>query len=242
MKPVWLTAACLATLLLIACGPQEPIRIGFIGELTGNSADLGEAGRNGAMLAIEQANQSAASTDAPSNCWPATPGAPGHRHQLGQGTARCPGSRRHRDHDQRHDQRPVAGTSSGPGRSGIPTATATKLAGVDDQLFRINWTTRDNAQLYARYCLERGYRRLAAAANENNRVFSESWVKELKLAFEKGGGEIVDTSISNRVPTATCRSSRNCCSHGPMRCFSWPMPAIRPASPSKPASWTRNCR
>jgi ABC-type branched-subunit amino acid transport system substrate-binding protein len=57
MKPVWLTAACLATLLLIACGPQEPIRIGFIGELTGNSADLGEAGRNGAMLAIEQANQ-----------------------------------------------------------------------------------------------------------------------------------------------------------------------------------------
>ena len=58
MKPVWLTAACLATLLLIACGPQEPIRIGFIGELTGNSADLGEAGRNGAMLAIEQANQS----------------------------------------------------------------------------------------------------------------------------------------------------------------------------------------
>ena len=31
MKPAWRTAACLATLLLAACGPQEPIRIGFIG-------------------------------------------------------------------------------------------------------------------------------------------------------------------------------------------------------------------
>ena len=32
MKPAWRTAACLATLLLAACGPQEPIRIGFIGD------------------------------------------------------------------------------------------------------------------------------------------------------------------------------------------------------------------
>lgn len=194
MKPVWLTAACLATLLLIACGPQEPIRIGFIGELTGNSADLGEAGRNGAMLAIEQANQSGGINGRPIEL-------------LARDTGSTPATAIN-SAKELLDARVVAviGTMTSGMTSALlpvhqaaqvvlvsPTATATKLAGVDDQLFRINWTTRDNAQLYARYCLERGYRRLAAAANENNRVFSESWVKELKLAFEKGGGEIVDT-------------------------------------------------
>ena len=194
MKPVWLTAACLATLLLAACGPQEPIRIGFIGELTGNSADLGEAGRNGAMLAIEQANQSGGINGRPIEL-------------LARDTGSTPATAIS-SAKELLDARVVAviGTMTSGMTSALlpvhqaaqvvlvsPTATATKLAGVDDQLFRINWTTRDNAQLYARYCLERGYRRLAAADNENNRVFSESWVKELKLAFEKGGGEIVDT-------------------------------------------------
>ena len=95
-----------------------------------------------------------------------------------------PGSRRHRDHDQRHDQRPVAGYIKRPRSFCVsPPPQPPKLAGVDDQLFRINWTTRDNAQLYARYCLERGYRRLAAAASENNRGLFGSWVKELKLAL-----------------------------------------------------------
>jgi len=194
MKPAWRTAACLATLLLAACGPQEPIRIGFIGELTGNSADLGEAGRNGAMLAIEQANQSGGINGRPIEL-------------LARDTGSTPATAIS-SAKELLDARVVAviGTMTSGMTSALlpvhqaaqvvllsPTATATKLSGVDDQLFRINWTTRDNAQLYARYCLERGYRRLAAAANENNRVFSESWVKELKLAFEKGGGEIVDT-------------------------------------------------
>ena len=55
MSKRWCWLAGLA-LMLGACGPKEPVRIGFIGELTGNSADLGEAGRNGAMLAIETIN------------------------------------------------------------------------------------------------------------------------------------------------------------------------------------------
>ena len=243
MKPVWLTAACLATLLLIACGPQEPIRIGFIGELTGNSADLGEAGRNGAMLAIEQANQSGGINGRPIEL-------------LARDTGSTPATAIN-SAKELLDARVVAviGTMTSGMTSALlpvhqaaqvvllsPTATATKLSGVDDQLFRINWTTRDNAQLYARYCLERGYRRLAAAANENNRVFSESWVRNSSWPLKRAAARLSTPSISNRVPTATCRSSRNCCSHSPMRCFSWPMPAIRPASPSKPASWTRNCR
>lgn len=43
---------------LTGCGEQELTRIGFIGCLTGENVDLGEAARNGALLAVENANQS----------------------------------------------------------------------------------------------------------------------------------------------------------------------------------------
>ena len=40
------------------CSPPEPIRLGFIGGISGRVADLGIAGRNGAALAIEMRNKS----------------------------------------------------------------------------------------------------------------------------------------------------------------------------------------
>ena len=42
--------------LLVACQKPEPIRIGFVGGLSGRVADLGGAGRNGVQLALEQRN------------------------------------------------------------------------------------------------------------------------------------------------------------------------------------------
>lgn len=195
MKPTTsncLASGLLAIGLLAGCGQKEPIRIGFIGELTGNSADLGEAGRNGAMLAIEQINQAG--------------GIKGHSIEL---LARDTGST--------PESAIKAGMGLlnakvvaviGPMTSGMadvllpqhesaqvvlisPTASAVKLSGRDDQLFRINWTTRDNARLYAKYCLDQGFRRISAGVNLNNRSFSDSWMQEFKLAFEQGGGQII---------------------------------------------------
>lgn len=40
----------------VACEQKEPIKIGFSGGLTGRHSELGLNGRNGALLAIEQAN------------------------------------------------------------------------------------------------------------------------------------------------------------------------------------------
>ena len=42
---------------LTGCGPAEPLRLGFISGQTGAFADLGAAGLNGAILAVEQRNQ-----------------------------------------------------------------------------------------------------------------------------------------------------------------------------------------
>ena len=49
-------AAFLAATLLIGCGEKQPVRIGFIGPVSGRNADLGAGGRNGVQLAVEQAN------------------------------------------------------------------------------------------------------------------------------------------------------------------------------------------
>ena len=48
--------AVVAGVLLVACWSSEPLRIGFVGGLSGPVADLGEAGRDGALLAVEEAN------------------------------------------------------------------------------------------------------------------------------------------------------------------------------------------
>jgi len=195
VKHRWRWPACLALALTLAgCGPKEPVRIGFIGELTGNSADLGEAGRNGAMLAIETINQAGGINGQ-------------HIELLARDTGSTPETAQ-KSAGELLDAKVVA--VIGPMTSGMakavlpahdaakvvlvsPTATAISLSGQDDYLYRINWTTRDNALLYAKYCQERGYKRLAMAANQNNRTFSESWAQEFQQAFAQSGGQILAT-------------------------------------------------
>lgn len=189
-----LAAGLVAILLLAGCGQQEPIRIGFIGELTGNSSDLGEAGRNGAMLAIEQHNLNGGINGRPIEL-------------LARDTGSTPESAIRADSELLKAQ---VVAIIGPMTSGMaeillptheaaqtvlvsPTASAVKLAGRDDQLFRINWTSRDNARVYAKYCLEKGFRRISTAVNLNNHTFTESWMLEFKQAFEQEGGKVVAT-------------------------------------------------
>ena len=44
--------------IISACGNSDPILIGFSGQLTGKSSDMGVYGRNGVLLAIEAINTS----------------------------------------------------------------------------------------------------------------------------------------------------------------------------------------
>lgn len=189
-----LAAALAACVLLAGCMDKEPIRIGFIGDLTGVAADMGEAGRNGVMLAIEQYNQAG--------------GINGQRIELlARDTASTTETAVNSARELR-DAKVVA--VIGPMTSNMaevllpfydaaqlillsPTVSATQFAGRDDYFFRLNWTTRDDAQLAAKNCLARGIRRLGAAINQDNRTFADSWINEFTQAFEQGGGRIVST-------------------------------------------------
>ena len=42
---------------ITCCSPKEPVKIGFLGGVSGRVADLGIAGRNGALLAVEMRNK-----------------------------------------------------------------------------------------------------------------------------------------------------------------------------------------
>lgn len=53
---LFLVVLGLLSLRLQGCQPEKPIKLGFVGGLTGRSADLGVAGRNGVILAVEEYN------------------------------------------------------------------------------------------------------------------------------------------------------------------------------------------
>jgi branched-chain amino acid transport system substrate-binding protein len=67
--------------------------------------------------------------------------------------------------------------------------------GKDDNLVRINRSTRDNAGDYARVLYDRGQHRIAVAYDVRNRNFTESWLEEFRRAFTAIGG-----TVSAEVP------------------------------------------
>jgi len=80
------------------------------------------------------------------------------------------------------------------GQAGIfevsPTVTSMDFYGKDDNLFRINRTTRDNARDYARVLIARGQQRVAVAYDLRNRNFTESWLKEFRATVEAQGYQL----------------------------------------------------
>ena len=188
-----LALPCIAlAALLVACSPPPPVQIGFIGGLTDRNSDNEQSGLNGVTLAIEQFNRDG--------------GLDGHMVELVV-----------RDDAQNRETAAQSAKSLvdarvdaviGPftsgmaevivpitGKAGIfqvsPTITSMAFYGKDDNLFRINRTTRDNARDYAKVMVERGQKRIAVAYDVRNRNFTESWLREFQEAVASRGAAVV---------------------------------------------------
>ena len=179
---------------LSACSqkPAEPIRIGFIGGLTSANSDNGQSGLNALTLAVEQFNRAGGvngrlvevvSRDDAQN---ADTAARSSRELVEAKVEAVIG--------------PFTSSMAGvivpiTGEAGIfqvsPTITAMQFYGQDDNLFRINRTTRDNAQDYARFMVGRGQQRFAIAYDLRNRKFTESWLSEFREAAKANGAAVV---------------------------------------------------
>ncbi|AOG24768.1 ABC transporter substrate-binding protein [Acidovorax sp. RAC01] len=193
MKKLPALLMAITAALLTACAekPVEPIRIGFIGGLSGPNSDNGQSGLNGLTLAVEQFNR-----------------AGGANGRLVEITIK--------DDAQSKDMA-TASTNElvatkveavvGPftsgmaaaivpitGQAGIfqisPTITAMEFMGKDDNLFRINRTTRDNARDYARVMHGRGQKNIAVAYDLRNRAFTQSWLDEFRSAVQGLGASL----------------------------------------------------
>jgi len=181
--------------MLAACTPPEPVRLGFLGGISGRVADLGIGGRNGAQLAVELRN--------------AAGGIHGRQIELLV------------EDDQQNPelaQQAVArlihlkvDAIVGPMTSAMamatvplvdraqtlmvsPTATTPLLAGLDDHFFRVLAATTEYAQKSANYHFAtQGSRRIAALIDLRNQSYSKTWLQDYRTAFEAAGGVISDT-------------------------------------------------
>jgi branched-chain amino acid transport system substrate-binding protein len=178
--------------LLASCGKQEPILVGFIGGLTGPNSDNGQAGLNGVTLAIEEFNREG--------------GVKGQLVELiikddGQNMTKAAASTQELVEAKVHAI--IGPFTSGmaevivpiAGKAGIfevsPTITSMDFYGKDDNLFRINRTTKDNAIDYAKFLTGQGIKKISVAYDLRNKNFTESWLNEFKTALTNQGGQVV---------------------------------------------------
>ena len=178
----------LLAVLLVACGPKAQITIGFIGGLSDRNSDNGQAGLNGVILAVEQFNRAG--------------GVDGRMVELvSRDDAQTPAvaAKSAQELVDAKVEAVIGPFTSGmaevivpiTGKAGIfqvsPTITSMAFYGKDDNLFRINRTTRDNARDYARVMRGRGQRHVAVAYDLRNRNFTESWLAEFRQAMTGDG-------------------------------------------------------
>lgn len=191
MAPILPVAAVLTALLLAACAPKAPVRVGFIGGLSDRNADNGQVGLDAVVLAVEQFNREG--------------GAGGRMVELVTRDDAQDKAAAAKSAQELVDQKveavigpftssmaavivPVTGAGSVFQVS--PTITSMAFYGKDDNLFRINRTTRDNARDYAAVLQRRGQRNVAIAYDTRNRSFTESWLQEFEAAAVELGARV----------------------------------------------------
>jgi len=191
--------SCLRLLLglLLAVGlaacDKAPLSVGYLGGITGHASDLGTAGRDGALLAVEQVNQ--------------------------QGGIRGALIKLHEFDDQQQpaslpklfDEVKKSGVLAvvGPMTSSVaaawiplanqaqlltvsPTVTSSDFTARDDYFFRVISDTRDYAQRSAtNYANDPRWRRFAAVFDERNAAYTRSWLQHFRDAMGQHGAEPV---------------------------------------------------
>lgn len=192
---VWGWGWVLALVLVLTGCSQAPVTVGFLGGLTGSAADLGVGGRDGALLAVEQANarggvggravnlrvfDDGQQPERLASIWPSIESA-GLSAMVGPMTSSVAAH-----------WLPLANQAQLLTVS--PTVTSSRFSGVDDHFFRVISSTREYASLTARHHLAAGqWRRYALVLDASNQAYTFSWAEHFEAAVRTYGGEVVAT-------------------------------------------------
>jgi branched-chain amino acid transport system substrate-binding protein len=188
-----------AVFMLGACAEREPVRIGFLGGLTGRAADLGESGRNGVQIAVDEINAAGGIDGRPVELIVRDDGqdaatAIAAANELIAG--RVQGIVGPMTSSMADVVAPIAD------REGVvlvsPTVTARKFFAIDDSLFLVMSSTREEAALSAEYHYrEGGIRRVVVFHDTTNRAYTESFLAEFTAAFQQLGGEVTPVGFAS---------------------------------------------
>lgn len=196
---VLIIALILATCgsVLSGCREPEPIRVGFLGNLTARAAGLSTSGRDGFLLAIEEANARG-----------------GINNRRVEGLVQD--SRMHTESALQAVRRLADSNVSaiiGPMTSQTavtivpevnrleiplisPTASTNQLTGLDDYFFRVYYTNAQAAELLAaKLATDKNIRRIAAIYDLSNRAYTEDWVNHFQKTMQQ-----YDDSLITKVP------------------------------------------
>jgi branched-chain amino acid transport system substrate-binding protein len=180
------------TLLLNGC-EREPLRIGFVGGISGRVADLGVGGRNGVLLAVEERNAHGGINGRPVELIirddeqnPETAGKVA-RELVERKVEAIIGPM-----TSSMAQAIVPIVNSARMVTVSPTVTTAELSGLDDYFLRVLPDTNTYAPKSAHFHFGKlSLRRAALIYDSGNRSYTESWMKAFSNAFEGLGGTIV---------------------------------------------------
>lgn len=172
-KPTRLSlgVALLAT-LAASCAPK-PLTLGFIGGLSGRNADLGISGRNGALIAVEEANEKGGARGRRVVLEPIDDAQDGDKAVAAYASLSAAGAYAIIG-PMTSDMALaiVAAHDKGPPLVS-PTASSPLLSGLDDIFLRVNPPNASEAEWLARYAHADGVRTPLVIYDESNKAFSE---------------------------------------------------------------------
>ena len=193
-------AVCLAP---VACSEEPPMKIGFVGGMTGRVADLGIAGRDGVIYAIEEKNQAG--------------GIAGRTLELLVRDDYQDAQRAQRGVAELLEEEVVA--IIGPMTSSMalvikpvidagktvtvsPTVKTDQLSAQDDFFLRVTVPLSSNARLLASQVVNNLHlRQVAIVYDVSNRAFTETWVNYFTGALQELGGEVILKEEFSSSPT-----------------------------------------
>ena len=192
----------IATFFLVGCTGKEPIRVGFVAQLTGVQAELGVQERNGVQLAMEEIN--------------AAGGVAGRSIELimqdDQGTSQGAQAADQKLIDagvvaiigHATSAQTMAGlTVTNPAHVAMlsPTASTPELSGRDDCFFRIVQSMEARIFMFARHVYQdRDLTRTAAIWDTDNTAYSKSFLDGFADIYQSLGGQMVaEAGFSSKV-------------------------------------------
>ncbi len=180
---------------LIHAAGRKPVKIGFVGGLTGKISDLGIQGRSGATLAVEHINRQGGIRGRPvklvarDDKQDVRTALTVDRRLIDEGVVAIVG------HMTTAMSEAVLPLMSDRKMVMISPTTSTKrLSGIDDYFLRVTNDNTHLTDLLALYAAKKlMLRRIAATHDLSNRAYSGGFVAGFKAAFERFGGKVVSS-------------------------------------------------